>query len=485
MAETIHDHLVRLVVPFDFNSSFAEAHSVVENSGIWKANNSSPKDLFLHIKNLISGESPIETIGRQYMLESDAQSAEGIPIKTDTVVELRKKNPEGPDSEDFFIDFTIPAIHLYLFETRVGFFAVDVRYREPQSLCAIARGNFYLKKIGVEIFGCTYSYSDPADNSAIVESEFPITSFIRKTASGFGDFSFFERENNLPRHCLIFCYLILDKVEKNAEKRTRFINESLFRLSKGGHCNYFPPLDKIDSDNNPAILNFVDNIYWGVTLEGCTNISYFTHDGSPDHFLQKIFPERIQESYFYLYILALVQRFSLLILAQKTARIPLNVGQSIKELSADHVALDKIRQLQQDIPFYGLRINFSQVAHSSHYTLFYEKLKDVYRVDHLFSELDTEVKNLGAVIDQFEALVKSEKEEKQKNIELWIAMAAIVFAIASVLSDGLGFLSFMNWFDEKCPVTSLGWVLGSVALLLIIARLILKKTVFFSGKNDK
>jgi len=485
MAETVHDHLVRLVVPFDFKCGIAKARSIVEHSGIWKADSPNPKDLFLHIKSLISEESPVETIGHQYILERGHQSPDNLPIWPDTVIELRKKSPEGPGSDDFFIDFTVPAIRLYLFETGVGFFVIDARYCKPESLCAIARGNFYLKKIGIKKRDCTYSHTVPSDNTTIVEDEFPGISFIRKMASDFGEFSFFERENDFPRHCLVFTYLILDQVEKNPEKRMQRIKKSLFRLSKGWHCNYYPPLEKNEIDNNPAILNFVDNIYWGVSLEGCANISHFTHDGSPDHFVRKILPERIQDSYFYLYILALVQRFSLLILAQRTGRIPLNAGQPMKKLPADSEALDETRQLQKDIPFYGLRINFSQVSHNSHYTLFYEKLKDVYRVDHLFSELDTEVKNLGAVLDQFEVLEKNKKEEKLKNIELWIAMAAIVFAIASVLSDGLGFLEIMKWFDDECPIISLGWVLGFIALLLIIARFILKKSAFFSGKNDK
>lgn len=485
MPETIHDHLVRLVVPFDFKCNFAEARSTVEKSGLWNAVSSSPKDLFLHIKNLVSGESPVETIGHQYILDRDPQSPEIFPLLADTVIELRKKEPEGPDSEDFSINFTIPAIRLYLFETGVGFFVVDVRYCNPQSLCAIARGNFYLKKVGIRKEDCTYSHTNPFDKTIIVEDEFPGISFIRTTASKFGKFSFFERENDFPRHCLVFTYIILDQVEENQDQRTQFIEKSLFRLSKGWHCDYFPPLKKKENDNNPAILNFVDNIYWGVTLEGCANISHFTHDGSPDHFISNFLPERIKESYFYLYILALHQRFSLLILAQRTGRIPLNAGPSMKKLSTDSDALDEIRQLQKDIPLYGLRINFSQVSHNSHYTLFYEKLKDVYRVDQLFSELDTEVKNLGAVIDQLEALDKCKKEEKLKNTELWIAVAAIIFAVVSVLSDGLGFLSFMKWFDDECPIISLGWVLGFIIVLFFIARSILKKTAFFSGKNGK
>ena len=485
MPETIHDHLVRLVVPFDFKCGITKARSIVEHSGSWKVDKPKPKDLFLHIKSLISGESAAETIGYRNILDRDPQSPEIFPLLADTVIELRKKEPEGPGSDDFSINFTIPAIRLYLFETGVGFFVVDIRYCNPRSLCAVARGNFYLKKIGIRKDDCTYSHTDPVDNTIIVEDEFPGISFIRKMATDFGEFSFFERKNDFPRHCLVFTYLILDQIEKNPEKRIQFIEKSLFRLSKGWHCNYYPPLEKNESDNNPALLNFVDNIYWGVTLEGCANISYFTHDGSPDHFVSEILPGRIQESYFYLYILALVQRFSLLILAQRTGKIPLNAGQSMQKLPADSGALKEIRLLQKDIPFYGLRINFSQVSHNLHYTLFYEKLKDVYRVDHLFNELDTEVKNLGAVLDQFDALEKSEKEQKQKNIELWIAVAAIIFAIASVLSDGLGFLSYMKWFDEKCPIVSLGWVLGFIIVLFFIARSILKNTAFFSGKNGK
>ena len=133
--------------------------------------------------------------------------------------------------------------------------------------------------------------------------------------------------------------------------------------------------------------------------------------------------------------------------------------------------------MQSDIVLYGLRINFSQVAYNFHYTLFYEKVREIFRLDLQHTELEVELKNLGALIGFIE-------QKKQKNFELSVLAAAFVFAVVSVLSDGLGFLQFMNWFDDARPVCSLMQLIVAVALMLIFFWIFLKRKGLFNTRRE-
>jgi hypothetical protein len=470
MPETIHDHLVKLVIPFHFECSYQDALSRINETGSWNVGQIDPHDLFLHIKKLVSDAE--ESIGRYYSLSDAFRSQENFPGKKDTIIELCKEQPEGQGSSAFFIRLVVSALHLFLFETGVGIFVVDVKYVDPVNICVVARANFYLKKIG-DKKNDSLSYAYMSEGNRIVKEEFPMVSFISATVSSFGDYSFFESGNAFLRHCYVFSYFILDLVGKEKESRNDFISTSLFRLSKGVHCNLYPPADQFNTKNYPSIISFVDHIIWGIAQEGVSCIGYITHDEQSDHFLRKYFPKRVQDSYFYLYILAMVQRFSLISLAQKTSKILTKFQQPIQNLKHYDPALQLIYELQEDIPLYGLRVNFSQVSHNSHSTLFYEELKSVLRIEQLHSELDTEVKNIGSVIALYE-------QKKQKIFELRIAVVAIVFALISVLSDGLGFFSIMGWFEAEFPVCSLSRLIFIVVILLYFVWLLLKKTGFFS-----
>jgi hypothetical protein len=290
--------------------------------------------------------------------------------------------------------------------------------------------------------------------------------------------SFFEEKNRMPRHCYLFSYLLLDHVPVSENEENGFMAEALFRLRNGFNAHYYPSKKECDFECNSQVLNFVHNIFWGVSQEGVACIACLTDESQQTHFLQKIFIYNVQNSYFYLYVLAMAQRFSLLSISKRTADLPSGIRYSFDLLKNEKEIIKTIDALQKDIVLYGLRINFSQVAYNFHYTLFYEKVREVFRLDLQHNELDVELKNLGALIGIIE-------QKKQKNFELSILAAAFVFAVVSVMSDGLGFLHYMKWFDDARPLCSLIQLFAVVALILVLFWIFMQQKGLFNIFNRK
>lgn len=472
---TLQDHFVKLVIPFEYSKEYSSTVSKIRESKSWEQNGRVPRDLFLHAKRLISSEISENSIGASFLLSEEGRKDLEFPLLKDQVGVLLKKGAEGPELPDFKIRFMVPEVFLYLFETRVGFIVLDIKYVEPESLEAVEMASYQLKKIGLSR---SFIYRDGEKPEKDKKGKSFFDRFFESLKLLVSLVSFFEEQDRMRRHFYLFSYLILDHVPESETERNNFIAETLFRMRNGFHAHYQPSKKEYDLEHNSQFLSFVHNIFWGVSVEGVACVAFLTGDHRQTHFLTHTFSNNVESSYFYLYILAMAQRFSLLLISQKTADLPPEIRGSIDVLKNKKEIIGAIDTLQQEIVLYGLRINYSQVSFNFHYTLFYEKLREVFRLDYQHAELDAEVKNLGTLIGIIE-------QKKQKNFELSILAAAFVFAVVSVLSDGLGFLRFMKWFDDARPLCSLIQLIAVVALILILFRIFMKRKGLFNIFNRK
>jgi hypothetical protein len=146
---TLQDHFVKLIIPFEYSGKYSATISKIRESKCWEQNMRVPRDLFLHAKRLISSEISENSIGANFLLSAEGRQDLGFPLLKDQVGVLLKKEAEGPDLPDFKIRFIIPEVYLYLFETRVGFIVLDIKYIDLESLEALEMANHQLKKIGV------------------------------------------------------------------------------------------------------------------------------------------------------------------------------------------------------------------------------------------------------------------------------------------------------------------------------------------------
>jgi len=463
----LKDHMVRLVIPFEFVADYATTSAIIRRSLHWEATSKLPRDLYPHIKHLISLKNGDRSIGEHYLLTEAGSKELAFPLQPTELGILRKHQSRGPGSSDFVIRFKVPEVNLYFFESCVGFVVLEFVYVEPESLDAVEMANYQLKKLSLG--KCKFLYDKGIEIRTKKTESFSFIPFLNAVTTSLEVVSFFDDEDRLPRHCFLFSYLLLDHIPENDVDRNRFITETLFRGRNGVHNEYVPSYMEYNLEQNPYLLNFVHNIFWGISQEGACCLAYITKSTSQEFFLKSRLPENIRSTYFYLYMLAMAQRFSLLSIARKTAALPGNVRYSIEKLKQDDAVIMKIDALRQDIVLYGLRINYLQVAYNYHYTIFYEKLRDVFRLDIQHAELEVELNNLGSLIGMIE-------QRKQKNFELLILAIATVFALVSVLSAGLDFFNKMNWFDKICPFHSLASLGLAIGFLLLISFFALKKT---------
>src|SRR5690606_39133104 len=100
----------------------------------------------------------------------------------------------------------------------------------------------------------------------------------------------------------------------------------LFYMGRSFKRTYKPSGREFILDQNPYVYEAFENSFWACSLEGLANLSFLTGDSGTDNFFQTQFPQHVETTYAYLYLIALHQRYGLLYLSTKASRLPRSIS---------------------------------------------------------------------------------------------------------------------------------------------------------------
>ena len=187
------------------------------------------------------------------------------------------------------------------------------------------------------------------------------------------------------------------------------IGQNFFRLRKGYSNSYIPDVLEY-SDNNPEVFKPFHDSYWGVSREGCANLTYDTND-----FMKFGYTHRIT-TYFYLYIIALHQYYGLLYLAKEVSYLPSTIQECI-----DEKVYQKLIDIRNNCTFFYMKCIFDEVSHITHQAHFYDRLIHILGIKNMQRELNFEMERIASIVEQVKdmelAKEKAEKEEEEKRRE--------------------------------------------------------------------
>ncbi|MFQ3599417.1 MAG: hypothetical protein SNJ66_13885, partial [Chloroherpetonaceae bacterium] len=248
----------------------------------------------------------------------------------------------------------------------------------------------------------------------------------------------------------------------------------IFELRRSFKKSYKPTPREFNLEGNPDVLQLFGNVYWGLSLEGLTCIAFYTGDETTDSYM-KSYMGTLSKSYLYILLLALHQRYALLKYNIDAAKIQ----------KSDHGDLSSISDLQEQIAWFQLRAMFTHVSSSTHYTLLYERLCAVFRIQELAKELMDEIRTLAILsrLKQDTIQVQKEKEEQQRRDEkrerektleqIFIALSILLVGV-SLASDGLqsGMTDVLDYLCGKgfaeTHRTAISWIIFIVTLVVFI-----------------
>jgi len=245
---------------------------------------------------------------------------------------------------------------------------------------------------------------------------------------------------------------------KYEQQEAKEISQSFFRLRKGYSTTYFP--DEIEySDNNYEVFKPFNDSYWGVSREGCANLTYDSNEFMKYGYISRV------TTYFYLYIIALHQYYGMLKSAKDISYLPPILDECI-----DDIVFNKLLSIRNECNFFYLKAVFEEVSHITHQAEYYNRLISVLGIKNMQQELNYELDRIAVIVEQVKEIELEKQEEKKRETEKnkekqkaedkekeesrneqknrWFSTLAIIFSLFSITSIMDATLSFWKNIAE-------------------------------------
>lgn len=387
-------HITYLIIPFTYRKPFKTIPSIP----FFTVKKLTNEKVFDHIASLINhNENDKTTIGKAFELEPNDRSKLGLPEQATCSITYQVK--------EHTFEIKIDGIDLYLFDTQVGFLVYhiitcgqksEVDFEKQVTIHDLILTNYYIK----QVFKQTNKMYFINDTNGKMTIDFKdLTKTVTKTLAVD---SYFEEMNQNPNHVLLYTGAYLQGPMPSDEKD---FAKYLYYLRKAYKNTYLPTKYDLNLEDNPDIYQPFENSYWGFSLEGVANLSLETGNHTTDDYFADHFFNNIEKTYFYLYLLLLQQKYSLL-------KMSVNAGVIHNTLDGKNFSeqISIINHFKQEIVDFTVRGLYEQVSYITHHAELYEKIKNRLGIDSLYKELKSELDALSSFIE-----VAADKDERAKE----------------------------------------------------------------------
>lgn len=406
-----------LIIPFSYSKSYQEIEETLAADWIIDNKKVERKNILEHVSNLIASnlaDITKGTIGRYFELKVDAREKYHLPVNTSHNFYLMDEKVEE------VTNFKITKVSLYLFETQIGFLLYDIKHNSSD-LETIILTNYHLKHLN-------HLYN------AFLYNQKEYFLYIKKKAKPMNELSmnfrtlseisgnilnelrvdtYFTNSKGNPETAILYNFMLLDRTFLSELQWEEKIKLALFQLRKGYKNSYLPSPLEFDLINNPQIIQLFKNSYWGVSLEGLANLAYLTQNNVTNDFFTSNYIGNLEISYFYIYILALHQRYAFLALNVEASDISKGEDETIIDENSSEA---KVLKLRKDINFLILRGFFKHVSSVTHQQSLYEVIAKNLSIEELKQDIHSEMEALASLAELQAA--KREKEKEKQELEL-------------------------------------------------------------------
>lgn len=398
------------IIPFTLKEDFTNLHETLVKSDWDIPKKVSRKNILEHVKNLIQFDYDSfgnGTIGREYILKDESREKYKLPVNTSHKFYLLTKKGD-------YI-FKVNKVSIFLFETKIGFLTFEIIHTN-KSLEQIVSTNYYIKHLHhlyhsqllnqKEYYLARNNAQVPSDR--VEESPLTMSSIAMNLLEPIGVDRYFSSENNEPESAIVYNSLMIDETFEGVEGKEKLLGEYLFKLRRTFKESYKPAPNELMLDKNPQIIQLFENSYWGVSLEGFTNVIHLTNDHVTNEFFNGNYQSNLAQSYFYLYIIALHQRYALLALNSRAQDMPKSEQLSVADF-------EKIQKLRKEINYFILRSFFKHVSSITHQQALYEKIEKCLQIEALKEDLRLELDALSSVaeLQQYYRLKEQEADRRR------------------------------------------------------------------------
>lgn len=262
-------------------------------------------------------------------------------------------------------------------------------------------------------------------------------------------------------HTFTFCSL--DDPQNSLDEKA--ITPDLLRLSRSVVDSYMLPFDLLEKQG--TVLRTYDNIFFSSAMEGSTMLCIAKPENKS--FIANIH-NTFNRQYFLIYLLVLIQRYTLLSLEQKLTEFESTENKDDETIKNDDETLWKLINV-----ICRIKVNcyYTDVSIYTHHSQFYQHCCQNLHIPETFKEIDDKVELLKLTTDRKMHVAMKESERRQNILNIIVAILTVAQVVQAV---------YELWNPDPQKDTTLPLVIGTVCLLLLIgvAR---KDIVKFLKKN--
>jgi hypothetical protein len=471
------------VYPFLFDAEhFSSRVAAVENASwtgrdarslkVWEMASFPGYYLLAHVARYLNPPDGTPPTARLWQLSDEAlKSSHGLAARADWMLRL----PSGASH------FELESVKLVLFRVGVGLLTVGAR---PQSDGADEWLDFLhyfrfvkgqrnirvqaLRRTGKDEY--TPFFPEPAGglgDAGKPRTFSEVINALLETAMPGGERGAWWRDVFVPGQMLPFSALFFDGVSKDE------VEKLVYKVRK-----FYPPRRDISpapeemGQDQAALLGYGDAQWFTFSLDG----GAFVACNAPEtDFFRYSLPTQLREQYFLQFLLALHQRFALMMLSDEVAKHWLAEDEEREESRAK--AFERIRDTLLSFTARGY---FSQVMQRESYHQCYRKWQETFQVEHLYREVSDEVREMHDYIlmrrtERLQQLAEQQRLAGQaeaartRHLERRLSLLGVCIGIpALVLSFlGINIRSFTTTDNEGLSWLKVAIIIPAVAGLLI------------------
>jgi len=459
----LQQSFICLIVPFAYAIPLSECKHLVD-SNRFDIKDIKADRLFDYAEHLVSmNPNRHEAIGARWVMRQGARKLYGLPHNFRHPMTLCVKQKQWT--------FSIKEVELYLFETQTGFLQYHVELHGGVNMDEQIEFVYYLKKLMNYSHKISFEQRLSKENSMTqnVQLSEMSCSILRELDV----ITFFEGKTDHPVEALVFSSARLGISKQESEDS---IGEYLFHMRRNFKATYKASAAERNINGNPDVLALFDNSYWGISLEGLGNLVTMTEDDVTNQFFSTTYFHHVENTYLYLYILTLHQKYALLHLTAQASGLTYEL-QLHQDAPAEQSRI--LRDMKDKIVKFMLRSSYKQVSRSTHHEMLYEWMRSRLKIDDLFTELHEALEALVSLTESAEQKQRQEEEEQKKTkaelfnnkitgiSAIFLPLSIItgiygmdvewiepfkelwIFSLVALGAYGLTFVLFKYWFNDK------------------------------------
>lgn len=189
----------------------------------------------------------------------------------------------------------------------------------------------------------------------------------------------------VPGQMLPFTALFADNLPAETTPHLLYKLQNLFHTKQGNN----PAPEDLES-NNPAWLPYANRQWFIFSLEGG---SFLAADAPQTEFFRNTLPSHLRDQYFLLFLIALHQRFTLMMLSSKVALNWLP-GSDIYNNKYNRQREQVFEEIRNQLLVFTARGYFTQVMQREHHHRCYRQWHQVFQIEQLYQEVNDEVRDM-------------------------------------------------------------------------------------------